>query len=122
METFNNYLEAMDHPDYRFKMETILNWIIEKYPMLEQRISYNQLMFVYNGTYILGLSYAKNHIAVSPEGKTMKVYEELILDTGLSHTKNIVRIKWDEPIPYDLIKRFIEFNKEDKKGDTSFWR
>lgn len=122
METFEDYLDAMSEPEQRDKMEAILNWVQDNYPQLEKRIAWNEPMFIDHGTFIIGFSYAKKHIAVSPEVKTIKKFNKYIVETGLSHTDNIVRIKWEEPIPFELLKQFIEYNIKDKKDYTKFWR
>lgn len=122
MDTFEDYLESIDNPDHRDKTEEILLWIKEDYPSLDTKIAWNQPMFTKEGTYIIGFSHSKNHLAVSPEVKTMKKFEDSIEETGLSHTDNIVRIKWEDSIPYELLEEFIEFNIEDKQGYTKFWR
>lgn len=122
METFNAYLDAMGEPEQRDKMEAILNWIQEKYSQLDTRIAWNQPMFTDHDTYIIGFSHSKNHIAMSPEVKPIKKFKASIEETGLSHTDNIIRIGWNEPIPYDLIETLVDYNIEDKTEHASFWR
>lgn len=122
METFEEYLETMDNVDQRMKMETILSWIGEQYPQLVKRIAWNQPMYTHDGTFIIGFSYSKHHIALSPEVKPIEKFIDEIQESGLSHTKNIIRIKWEDEIPYSLMKTLIEYNIEDKAGYEKFWR
>lgn len=122
MDTFSDYLKSIDNMDHRDKMAEILSWIKETFPELNERIAWNQPMFTNEGTFIIGFSYSKNHIAVSPEVKTMQKFKHTIEETGLIHTENIVRIPWEAPIPYELLESFITFNIEDKQGYTTFWR
>lgn len=122
VETFEGFLETMGEPDHKDKMEAILNWVKDAYPGLETRIAWNQPMFVDHGTFIMGFSHSKNHIAMSPEAKAINQHVNYIEEAGLSYTDNIIRIKWEEPIPYDLIKILIDYNIEDKQDDTKFWR
>lgn len=122
LETFEEFLETLGQPDHRDKMEAILDWVQENYPNLETRIAWSQPMFVDHGTFIIGFSHSKNHIAMSPEGKAIKKYVTHIEKAGLSYTNNIIRLKWAEPIPYDLIKTLIDYNIEDKQNHTKFWR
>lgn len=112
----------MGEPDHRDKMETILNWIKNHYPNLDTRIAWNQPMFTDHGTYIIGFSHSKGHISLAPEVKPMKKFRTIIEETGLSHTDNIIRIKWEDPIPYALMETLIEYNMEDKMNHTNFWR
>ncbi len=125
MKDFTEYLATLarvDEPSHKDRMEEILNWVKEQCPQLNTRIAWNQPMFTHNATFIIGFSHSKNHIALSPEVKPIQKFKDLIEETGLSYTNNIVRIKWDEPIPFDLIKTFIDYNIEDKEGYTKFWR
>lgn len=122
METFEEYLDSMGEPAHRNKMEEILTWIKNKYPNLGIRIAWNQPMFTDHGTYIIGFSHSKQHIAMSPEVKPIKEFQSVIEETGLSHTNNIIRIKWEDPIPYQLMQTLIDYNIEDKASYEKFWR
>lgn len=122
MGDFKEYLDAIDDADQQDKMNQILTWIQESYPELETRIKWNQLMFLHEGTYIIGFSYSKHHIAVAPETKAIKKIKDYIEETGFSYTDNIIKIRWEDSIPYNLIKELIEYNIEDKKGYEKFWR
>lgn len=42
--------------------------------------------------------------------------------TGYTHTPNIVRVPFDAKIDYELIGKMIEFNIEDKKDYSNFFR
>lgn len=122
VETFEDFLATMGEPDHKDKMETILNWVQGTYPELKTRIAWSQPMFVDHGTFIIGFSHSKNQISMSPEGKAIREHLPYIEEAGLSYTDNIIRIKWADPIPYDLIKMLIDYNIEDKKDYTKFWR
>lgn len=122
METFEDFLNTMGEPEHKDKMEAILDWVQENYPDLETRIAWSQPMFVDHGTFIMGFSHSKNHIAMSPEGKAIKNHATFIEEMGLSYTDNIIRLKWSDPIPYNLLKILIDYNIEDKQEYTQFWR
>ena len=59
---------------------------------------------------------------MSPEVKPIQKFKSLIAEANLSHTDNIIRIKWEDPIPYELMRTLIDYNMEDKKDYTKFWR
>lgn len=122
MDEFKGYLESIDEISHRDRMEEILKWIIENYPELDTRIGWNQPMFTHHETYIIGFSLSKQHIALSPEVKPIKEFKTLIEELKLSHTDNIIRIKWEEPIPYELMQTLIDYNIDDKEGYPKFWR
>lgn len=122
METFEGYLNAMGEPEQRAMMAEILDWVKEKYPELNTRIAWNQPMFTNHDTYIIGFSHSKKHISMAPEVKPIKEFKDQIEASGLSHTDNIIRITWKDPIPYELMETLIDYNIEDKAGYTKFWR
>lgn len=122
MDDFKEYLESIDEISHRERMEDILSWVLENYPELDTRIAWNQPMFTHKDTYIIGFSHSKKHISMSPEAKPIQEFETLIEEAGLSHTDNIIRIRFEDPIPYELIKTLIEYNIKDKAGYTKFWR
>lgn len=71
MNDFKTFLDGIDDPNKRYKMEDILSHIKEKFPQLKEEIKWNEPMFTDHGTFIIGFSIAKGHIAVSPESATI---------------------------------------------------
>ena len=122
MKVFKDYLESIDIREHRDRMESLLSWISKEYPMLTPEIKWNQPMFTYDGTFIIGLSVSKKHIAVAPENVTITKLEEEIIRSNYDYTKGMVRIPWDLEINVSLIEKMIEFNLEDKKDCPTFWR
>lgn len=122
MKNFDEYLATINDPEQRKTISGLLSWIIEQYPSLVPIIKWNQPMFTDHGTYIIGFSTSKKHFSVSPEVKTLKYFQEDIEQAGYDHTENIIRIKWGQNISYDLLKKMIDFNIEDKAEFTKFWR
>lgn len=122
MGIFAEYLASIEDPAHRIRMEAVLNWVFEKYPGLVPRIGWNQPMFSDHGTFIIGFSVYKNHMAVSPEVVAIDHFSDEIRQAGYDHTKGMLRIKWDLPVDFALLARIIEFNLRDKADCTSFWR
>ena len=122
MEGFVEFLKGIDHPEHRERMETILSWVKEKFPQLEPAIKWNQPMFTDHGTFIIGFSVAKKHIAVAPELVVMDKFSEEITKAGYEQTKGMFRIPMNQPVNYELLDRIITFNITDKAGCTTFWR
>jgi len=122
MEIFADYLAKIPNPDHRKRVEEILAWIMDKYPQLQPLIKWNTPMFSDHGTYIIGLSVAKEHVSIAPEGKTMTVFADAIAKAGYSATNLLFRIRFDEPVNYDLLAGMIEFNIRDKADCKTFWR
>jgi len=122
METFKEFIAKIDSPKMRNRTEEVLNWIIKNYPQLEQKIGWNQPMFADHGTFIIGFSVSKNHLAATPEMFGITRFSDEIIKSGYEHTKMLFKIKWDDQIDYGLLQRMIDFNILDKKNCSTFWR
>jgi uncharacterized protein len=122
MEVFSKYLAGIDNPDHRERTEEILAWVANEFPNLEPQIKWNTPMFSHHGTYIIGFSTAKHHLSVAPEEVTMVKFADDIKQAGYSATKGLFRIRWDEPVNYELLEKMIQFNIQDKAEYTHFWR
>lgn len=122
MEAFEEFIARIEHPQHRERTETVLSWIAAQYPQLQTKIAWNQPMFTDHDTFIIGFSVAKHHLAVAPERVGIIHFSEQIVQAGYDHTDQLMRIKWDRPVDYALLKRIIDFNIEDKANCTTFWR
>lgn len=122
MDVFLSYLEGIDHPDHRNRMEEILTWIQATFPQLEPVIKWNTPMFTDHGTFIIGISTAKQHVSVAPEEFTMTHFADRIQEAGYSATKGLFRIPWKEPVNYGLLEEMITYNIQEKAEYTGFWR
>ena len=52
----------------------------------------------------------------------MVKFADEIAEAGYSSTKGLFRIKWNEPVNYQLLEKIIKFNIQDKADYTNFWR
>lgn len=122
MEAFTEYLISIDNPEHQERTKEVLTWISKKYPNLKPEVKWNQPMFTDHGTYIIGLSVSKKHLAVAPERAGMDHVSEEIVQAGYDHTKELVRMLWKDSVDYSLLEKMIEFNIMDKAYCTTFWR
>lgn len=122
MEVFEGYLKTIENEEHRSRMREVLQWIRERFPDLEPRIAWNQPMFTHHGTFIIGFSTAKNHMAVAPERAGILHFCGEMAEAGYGYSQQLMRIKWDEPVDFSLLERMIRFNREDKEDCLSFWR
>ena len=79
-------------------------------------------MFSDHGAFIIGFSIAKGHIAVAPESVAIELFQDEIEKAGYFHTEGLFKIKWEDRVDYDLLRKLIAYSIEDKKDTTSFWR
>lgn len=122
MEVFAEYLANIDNPQHRDRMEEVLDWVSKKFPDLMPKIAWNQPMFTDHGTYIIGFSVSKHHLAVAPERAGIIHFSDEIVQAGYDHTKQLVRIKWESPVDFSLLEKMISFNILDKAYCSTFWR
>ncbi|WP_208560937.1 iron chaperone [Marinilactibacillus kalidii] len=122
METFNDFLSTIDQIEQRDKLAKILDYIIETFPDLKQRIAWNQPNFTDHDTFIIGFSVAKQHISVAPEVKALLAFAAAIEKAGYETTKGLFKIKQSQTVDYDLLKAIIAYNIEDKKECQTYWR
>ena len=87
-----------------------------------QPIAQYQPMFTDHETFIIEFSVYKHHLAVAPEQVTIQHFSQAIKDAVYEHTKMLMQIIGDQPVPYILLQSLIVFNISDKKDLTSFWR
>ena len=122
MDVFAEYLARIDNPQHRARTEEVLGWVIKKFPNLLPKIAWNQPMFTDHGTFIIGFSVSKHHMAVAPERAGIVNFSDEIVQAGYDHTKELVRIPWDSPVDFALLEKIIGFNISDKAECTTFWR
>ncbi|MBC2194169.1 iron chaperone [Listeria booriae] len=122
MEVFEEFIGNIENPEHQARMAEVLAWIETEYPDLGQRIAWNQPMFTDHGTFIIGFSVSKKHIAIAPEGEGMVRLADAIAASGYPTTKMLIQMPWDKPVDYMLIKTIIDFNIADKAECTTFWR
>ncbi len=122
MEKFREFLDNITDPAHRARTEEILNWVHQTFPGLQTRVAWGQPAFTDHGTFIFSVSLARQHLAVAPETKTLRHFAEDIREAGYETTQMLMRLPWNKPVNYDLLKKIIAFNIEDKKDVTTYWR
>lgn len=122
MEVFKEYLAGIENPRHRARMQEVLGWVAERFPQLKPRIAWNQPMFTDHGTFIIGFSAARHHMAVAPERAGMERFSDEIARAGYARSRELVRIGWDSPVDFSLLEKMIAFNIRDKAEYSAFWR
>ena len=122
VEVLAEFLARIDDPQHRARTEEVLDWVGKTFAHLVPRIAWNQPMFTDHGTFIIGFSVAKHHMAVAPERAAIVRFSDEITQAGYEHSKELVRIPWSQPVDYTLLERMIAFNIADKADCPTFWR
>lgn len=122
MNTFDDYLSTVPGEENHGKLQEVLAWIAREFPQLDTRIAWNQPMFTHHGTFIIGFSVAKNHFNIALEKAGLDHFSEEIIKAGYTHGKMLMQVKWTQDMDWELLRRMVQFNLDDKKDVTSFWR
>ncbi|NHZ89856.1 iron chaperone [Massilia sp. CCM 8733] len=122
MSVFSDYLAKMNDPAQRARTSAVLDWVGDTFPALERRIAWNQPMFSDHGTFIIGFSTARHHLAVAPEAAAIAHFASQIRQAGYEHTTLLIRIAWSADVDFALLKTIVGFNIADKAGCATFWR
>lgn len=122
MEVFNEFLAKIENPIIRNQTIEVLTLVREKFPELKRELKWNQPMFTHHGTFIIGFSVAKNHLAVAPEKVVIDKFSNRIQEAGYKHTKQLIQMPWNKEINYPLLEEIIKYNIKDKEDITTFWR
>lgn len=122
VDNFDQYIEQIQDKDKRQRTKEVLQWVEKRFPELDKRIAWSQPMFTKGGSFIIGFSLAKGHLAVTPEAAGIEAFSEKIHQAGYTSGSMLFRINWEDPVNYPLLEEMILFNLEDKKDCKSFWR
>jgi len=122
MQTIEEYLHTISDLNNQMKLREILDWLRNEFPQLKAEIKWNQPFFTDHSTFIIAFSTAKKHFSFAPEQKTITKFKTKITEAGYHHTKNIVKILWDDEINYQLLSEIITYNIEDKSSYFGFFR
>lgn len=122
MESFAEFIAQIEEPNHRERTKEVLDWVTQKYPHMQHKIGWNQPMFTDHGTFIIGFSVSKKHLAVSTEQAGITHFSDEIIKAGYEHSNHLMRFPWDKSIDYVLLQKMIEFNLSEKAELTDFWR
>lgn len=121
-KVFNEYVDKIINDDNRRRVIEVIEYVENTYPQLKCHIKWNQPMFTDHGTYIIGFSVSKQHIAIAPEKKTIDLFSDEVKNSGYEHSTMLIKFPWNKNFDYVLLKKIIDFNIQDKADITSFWR
>lgn len=101
--------------DVQVKLEKIRKIIKTTAPSATETISYGIPTFKINGRNLIHFNGYKNHIAIYPGSHAVEVFKKDLKDYKTS--KGTIQFPIEKELPYDLIKKIIEFRlKEETKN------
>ncbi|MBK6282815.1 MAG: DUF1801 domain-containing protein [Draconibacterium sp.] len=110
--TINEYISEFPE-EIRFKLEQIRETIQQAAPEAKEAVRYGMPTFVLNGNLVHFAAY-KNHIGFYPAPSGIDAYldELAVYRTG----KGTIQFPIDQPIPFNLIKKVVEFRVNENLG------
>lgn len=103
-------------PDIQKILEQLRKIIRENAPDAEEAISYGMPTFKLNGNLVHFAAF-EHHIGFYPAPSGVEAFKK---DLALyKHAKGSIQFPLDKPIPYDLVKRIVQFRvKENIESGT----
>jgi uncharacterized protein YdhG (YjbR/CyaY superfamily) len=102
--------------DVQEKLEKIRMTIREAAPDAEEAIKYQIPTFVLKGNLVHFAAF-KNHIGFYPAPRGIEEFKEEL--SAYEGAKGSVRFPLDQPIPFDLISRIVQFRVKDNLGKVA---
>jgi uncharacterized protein YdhG (YjbR/CyaY superfamily) len=117
-ETMDAYIATFPK-DVQSLLEKMRQTIKEAAPAAEETISYQMPTFKLNGNLVHFAAF-KHHIGLYPTPSGTEAFKDEL--TPYESGKGSIKFPMDEPIPFDLVKRIVEFrvkeNQEKGKKQT----
>lgn len=121
-EDLQKVLNKIDSDEHRQQFSQVMTWIAKSYPDFNMAIKWQQVHFEYNGTFIIALNTAKQHMSFFIEKAGIRQFEQAFKDAGYDYTESIYKVKWTDEMDYDLLNAAIDFQVAGKKDLTTYWR
>ncbi len=102
---------SLQAPEVQPLLKKVRETILDAAPGAEEYISYMMPSFRYNGKILVYFATHKNHLGfyATPSGNI--AFSEELKDYKSS--KGAVQFPLDRPIPYDLIRRMVQYKLEE---------
>lgn len=107
--TIDEYIAGFP-PGIREKLSEMRRVIHETAPEATEKISYQMPTFYLNGNLVHFAAF-KNHIGFYPTPSGLEAFKEEIAQ--YPNSKGAVQFPHDQPIPFDLVRRIVEFRREE---------
>ncbi|CAD2072504.1 Intracellular iron chaperone frataxin [Jeotgalicoccus aerolatus] len=122
VKIFKPYLEKIEDAKDRAKVEAVFDWIDTEFPDLVHAVKWSTPMYTKDDTFIIAVKPAKKYFSINPEAAGIETFSSKIKAAGYDHEQMTFKIKYSDTVDYELLREIIEFNIEDKKDSSKFWR
>ena len=108
--TIDGYINEFPH-EIQYTLKKLRNTVKESAPGSEEIISYGMPAFKIHGKILVYFAVSKNHIGFyALPSAIIKFKKEL---SSYSTSKGTIRFPLDEPIPYVLIRKIVEYRVQE---------
>lgn len=111
-KTIDEYI-ALFPADVKARLNEFRDFIRKLVPEAEETISYKMPTFKTNGKNLAYFAGYKSHIGFYPFPSGIEMFQKLASEYKTS--KGTVQFPHDKPIPYDLVKKVIEYRVKENK-------
>jgi uncharacterized protein YdhG (YjbR/CyaY superfamily) len=119
-KTIDEYIKSFPE-DIQIILKKIRQTIRKAAPEAAEAISYQMPAFKLNGNLVWFAAF-KKHIGFYPKASGIEAFQKELSPYKLS--KGSIQFRLDEPIPYDLIEKIVEFrvkaNLSQEKGRRTY--
>ena len=110
--TIDEYIRTFP-PDIRKILEKLREIVHESAPDAEEAIRYGIPTFRLNGNLVHFAAY-KNHIGFYPAPSGIEAFRNEL--APYIHGKGTVQFPIDRPVPYDLLRKIVEYRAKENTG------
>ena len=107
----NSYIASCP-PQGQEQLNNLRKFILQEVPKAEEVISYKMPAYKLHGMLVYFAGYEK-HISFYPTGSGIKHFEQDIQSYKFS--KGTIQFPLDQELPYDLIRRIIQFRVQENE-------
>jgi uncharacterized protein YdhG (YjbR/CyaY superfamily) len=104
--SLDEYFASLDDPVKATTLRSIIDVILADFPELQVKLAWNVPQIHRDGTYVLGLSAARNHLSVAPWSPRVMADFTARLE-GYVVTPNLFHVSVDWDVDEDLIKDLV---------------
>lgn len=108
-DLINNYISKYP-AEYQKVLIKLKKEIKSVIPESTEAMVYGIPTFKINGKNIIHFAIYKNHIGIYPTPPTIEKFKKELLN--YETTKGAIRFEINKKLPFDLIKKMVEYNKE----------
>lgn len=100
---------------HRELMTELAALVRELVPEAGEKISWQMPTFTLNGN-LVHFAAGKNHLGFYPGPNGVAFVADELDALGLKHSKGAIQFKLDEPLPWDLVRRIVEFRVDQQRA------